>query len=356
MRLLHITATHLNPTGGIPVVLKELVEAQNKIEGFESRVLSLKASVNEMNSQYFDKLNTGRIGAYLDEMNPDLIILHSFYYTEYNSVVKSIVKRKIPYMIEPHGSFGKNAMQKSKLKKIIANNTIFRNQIKKAKGFIFLNANEMQDSIYRSRYDVVIPNGIDISNIGYRIIPEKQHSFYFIGRYDVVHKGLDILLDALALLDKENYHLKVVFWGNGSEHDIKYIKSRISSFMNMEVQCSGPLYGKEKDDTLEQIGPMLLTSRYEGFPMTILEAWAYGNPCVVTPGTNMAGEIVENNLGWTTSLDAHSIAKCIKQVHNEYITNSEKLILNCKKYVFEQYQWSNIAKISFNKLCRIINE
>lgn len=356
MRLLHITATHLNLTGGIPVVLKELVEAQNLVEGFESRVLSLKAPVAQMNSKYFDELKEEKLERYLDKFNPEIIILHSFYYAEYNSVVKSIVKRNIPYLIEPHGSFGKNAMKKGKLKKIIANNTIFRKQIKKAKGFVFLNTNEMNDSVYRSQYDIVIPNGIDIRDISYGVKEIKEHNFYFIGRYDIVHKGLDILLDALSLLDNEHCHMKVVFWGKGSEQDTKYIKDKIKGFTHITVQCNEPLYGKDKEETLEQIGPMLLTSRYEGLPMTILEAWSYGNPCIVTPGTNMSEEIVENNLGWTTSLDAHSIAECIKQAQYEYEMNSNKYIRNCKKYVAEHYLWSKIAKMSFDKLYGIINE
>ena len=54
MKLLHITATHLKPDGGVPVVLKELVTEQNKINNFESRVISVVASVEEMHSPYFE--------------------------------------------------------------------------------------------------------------------------------------------------------------------------------------------------------------------------------------------------------------------------------------------------------------
>lgn len=68
MKLLHITATHLNPAGGIPVVLKNLVEAQNQIKGFEARVLSLKAGTNNMHSSFFDILGNEKIKEYLERV------------------------------------------------------------------------------------------------------------------------------------------------------------------------------------------------------------------------------------------------------------------------------------------------
>ena len=56
MRILHITATHLDNAGGVPVVLRDLVNAQNKIEGFTARVLSINADISTIESKYFDFL------------------------------------------------------------------------------------------------------------------------------------------------------------------------------------------------------------------------------------------------------------------------------------------------------------
>ena len=33
------------------------------------------------------------------------------------------------------------------------------------------------------------------------------------------------------------------------------------------------------------------TFRFEGHPIAVLEALSYGIPCLLTPGTNMAGEV-----------------------------------------------------------------
>lgn len=344
MNLLHITATHLKPDGGIPIVLKNLVEEQNKLQNFKSRVLSISSSIDEIKSPYFDYVEIKYLKKYIENYNPDIVIIHSFYYLKYNFVVNLLIKYNIPYFIEPHGSFGKMALKKSKIKKIIANKIIFRKQLKYAFGFIFLNEAEKKDSYYKTKHDLVFPNGIFRSDVKMAIIPQKTTKLYFIGRYDINHKGLDYLLKALEILEKEMYKISIVFWGKGSKKSEQYIKNKISKFKYVNVKFNYSIYGKEKNELLEQIGPMLLTSRYEGFPMTILEAWSYGNPCLVTPGTNVFEEVIRNKLGWGTTLNALDIAISIKNLINDYEVNKYTYIRRCKRYVLKNYLWENIAK------------
>ena len=353
MKLLHITATHLKPDGGVPVVLKELVTEQNKINNFESRVISVVASVEEMHSPYFEYVPRKKFKSYLIEFNPDIVILHSFYYLEYNWVIRQLESRQVKYYIEPHGSFGKTAMKKSWIKKGIANNTILKKQIKFATGFIFLNEAEKEDSVYRTSNDMVIPNGISKNDTAIERNEISDRTIYFIGRYDINHKGLDYLFDALDLLELEGYACRVMMWGKGNKHSEKYILHRIRKYRTVKVEMNNSIYGDKKNTQLEQSGPMILTSRYEGFPMTILEAWKYGNPCIVTPGTNMSREIKDNNLGWVTDVNPNNIARCIKSAIVDYSLQRDYYINNCKHYVFENYNWKNIANISFDKLSRI---
>ncbi len=355
MKLLHITATHLNPAGGVPVVLKELVTEQNRISGFVAKVISVVAPVNEMKSSYFDYVPLTEMENYLRNYKPDLAILHSFYYIEYNIVVHLLNKFGIKYFIEPHGSFGQQALKKSKIKKLIANNTVFKSQIKNAFGFIFLNEMEEKESIYKSAHDMIIPNGIEYRKIKTEIISRPKNTFYFIGRYDINHKGLDYLLDAIEILDRQNYRVEIEFWGNGTEKSIKYIEERIKKLSSVVVTLNSGIYGENKEQMLEQLGPMILTSRYEGFPMTILEAWMYGNPCLVTPGTNVAEEIESNNIGWVTELNPNNIASSIKKACLDYENGKEDYVRRCKEYVGKHYRWDVLAQRSYDLLGQFLN-
>lgn len=356
MRLLHITATHLNPEGGVPVVLKKLVEKQNQLPNFQAMVISVTAPVTQMDCEYFEFVKLQNIYRFLEDYQPDCAILHSFYYLEYNQVVKALRRQKIPYLIEPHGSFGKKAMEKSFLKKWIANRSLFRNQLKYAEGFVFLNEAEKRESVYRTNQDIMIANGIDEQEIYPEIINQKDCQFYFIGRYDINHKGLDYLLEALRILEKEAFAIKVNFWGKGSPKTLDYMKEKTFGFKSVQVQISGPIWGSQKNEALEQIGPMLLTSRYEGFPMTVLEGWAYGNPCVVTVGTNVSEEVEAYHLGWVTPLDAISIAKTIQKAYQEYMEDRQGYAQACKNYVKDTYEWASIAKKSLEDLKELLNK
>ena len=350
MKILHITATHLKRASGIPVVLRDLVNAQNKIKGFEARVLSVKADISEMDSQYFDYLGNNSFEAYVRVFCPDVAIFHSHFQLEYLKLYKTLIKLGIPYFIEPHGSFGKAALQKSKYKKLVANNVLLRSYMKKAKGYIFLNEGEKTDSKYRTGCDLVIANGINADEILEEYEPKEQWSFYFIGRFDINHKGLDYLFDALDILEQKGESIRLDLYGTGPEKNIDYINARIKNYSSLQVTNCGPVYGAEQKELLEKRGVMVLTSRYEGFPMTVLEALKYGNPCLVTAGTNVMDEVVAHQLGWGTDLDSSSIANAILQAQKDYSLRKEEYIRNCKGYVKNMYSWDHLAQVSHDRL------
>lgn len=351
MKILHITAMcPLSPNSGVPAVLKQLTDAQNKISGITSIVLSLKGDVSEIDSTYFYYLNGRKIRDFLKTEKPDVAIIHSFFHMEYVEAANALIQEKIPFLIEPHGSFGKNAMRKSHMKKIIANATVFRRQIKDAIGYIFTNDAEMADSIYRTKNDIVIPNGVlpeAIYNASNKTLESIQNPiFYFLGRFDINHKGLDFLFDALDILEKNNASLRIKIFGTGTDEQVNYVNERIKKYRCLQVKNMGTIYGVKKKAALEECNILLLTSRYEGSPMTVLDGLSYGNPCVVTPGTNVSTEVEKNNIGWKTALNSAQIAKCIVKAREEYKASALDMISRCKKYVLENYAWDIIAKNS----------
>lgn len=357
MKLLHVTATHLNMNGGVPVVLRGLVEAQNKIDGVFSRVVSLSASVEHIKSKFFVHVGVKDFSKYVDDFMPDVVILHSFFYLEYNRVVNILNKKKIRYYIEPHGSFGKMAMKKSWLKKIIANNTIFRKQIKRSYGYIFTNEEEQKTSIYRTINDLIIPNGVMenvVKNAKNKApLSFKYPSFYYLGRYDINHKGLDYLFDALDIIESKKIDIRVNFYGIGNKKELGYVQKRLSNYVYIEAEDNGPIYGDKKKNALENNNILLLTSRYEGSPMTVLDGLSYGNPVLATPGTNVADTVNENKIGWRAELDAEKIADKIIEARSEYIREGEKIVERCKAYVMTNCNWDKIASLSIEMLNKV---
>ncbi len=346
MKLLHLTATHLNPTGGVPKVLKKLVEYQNMIDDVESRVLSINKGVTIDYPHFFCVSTQEEYTHFFKEFKPDVIIIHSFFHLEYVYATKIIKKMGIPYFIEPHGSFGRDAMRKSKIKKWVANNTIFKAVIKNAEGFIFLNSAEKNESVYHKKKELIIPNGIEIKTYPEEDNINRPYYFYFIGRFDIHHKGLDYLTNALDIIDKKGIEVEFRFYGEGSQKETAYLQDKIKLFESVKATVYQPIYGDDKDSTLRRCGVMVLTSRYEGMPMTILEALSYGNPCIITPGTNMQDIVSKNDLGIVCDLNEDSIADSIIRMNELYSKKRTYYIDNCIDYVKQNFLWDNIAKNS----------
>lgn len=75
--------------------------------------------------------------------------------------------------------------------------------------------------------------------------------------------------------------------------------------------------------------------------MGLIEALAYGLPCVVTTGTNMRDEIDKFNAGWTADTTAESIATALTKMLSE----RDQLAIKSQqaRTLASQYDWNQIA-------------
>ena len=115
------------------------------------------------------------------------------------------------------------------------------------------------------------------------------------------HKGIDLLLNAIAsikqLLNKAGFSLDIY---GPKRYDYYKIEKRINE---LDIECVVKLHdevsGIEKEKLLLSSDLYVMTSRFEGLPMGLLEAFAYGLPCFITKGTNMKEQVEQYDAGWT---------------------------------------------------------
>jgi poly(glycerol-phosphate) alpha-glucosyltransferase len=70
---------------------------------------------------------------------------------------------------------------------------------------------------------------------------------------------------------------------------------------------TGPAFGEQKDQLLRAASAFILPSFSEGLPMSVLEAWAYGLPVLMTDHCNLP-EGFANNAAIRIGTDVESIA------------------------------------------------
>ncbi len=108
----------------------------------------------------------------------------------------------------------------------------------------------------------------------------KQKTILFAGTLNE-RKGYSDLLRAFSKIAAQFPEWKIVFAGNG-EIELA-IKLSISLNISNNVIFKGWISGMEKEKLFNTSTIFCLPSYAEGFPMAVLDAWAYGLPVITTP-------------------------------------------------------------------------
>ena len=108
----------------------------------------------------------------------------------------------------------------------------------------------------------------------------KQNEILFAGTV-IPRKGYADLIRGFAKIASKHPDWRVVIAGNGEIDKAKAIAKECG--IENQVVFLGWVNGHAKDLAFQRASIYCLASDGEGFPMGVLDAWAYGIPCVVTP-------------------------------------------------------------------------
>ncbi len=168
---------------------------------------------------------------------------------------------------------------------------------------------------------------------------QKSHSsndpiiFGIMARFDCNHKGYDILLSSLSLLQEKNWILHIA--GNGPHHQL--IKRLIDVF-HLQKQV---FFVNEPNPALffENVDVAVFPSRFEGTPLVLLEAIHAQKVCVVTPVGGLDELILDEKTGFVSDhADSRSFAIALKKCLNL------------------QDKWGEIRANSLNSLAQQLTE
>ncbi len=152
------------------------------------------------------------------------------------------------------------------------------------------------------KYIVTILNGIDTDAYQIKVARDKklrnlglEVDKFVVGTVSRLHepkKGIKYLLDASHLLQKEmDFQLLIV----GEGRDEKQLKE-----MAKKMGINATFLGKREDvpELLQVMDVFVLSSLYEGLPVSLLEAMASGLPVVVTNVGGMPEVVVDGKTGF----------------------------------------------------------
>ena len=355
MNILHI-ASLAPKANGISTVLFSLGPMQEKI-GHNVKIISVRPNIinPDVNIEQIRYITDFKI--VIQTFKPDIVVFHSVYVKEYIQFSNYLRNSHIPYCIELHGALSVENYKKNKPFKFIANILFYNKFIKFAKSIVYLNEGEYRNSIVKiiNPNKTVIPNGCNpVSDF----IVEKEMSdkinILYLGRIDPVQKALPTLMNAIEKLSQDGYSniLHFNFYGPGREANVEWLKQKLSNCVDIATY-HGVVYGDKKDEAFKSSDIFILTSAYEGMPMSVLEALTHCLPCIITPNTNMDDIILENCAGWVTKLDSESIYNTILKATKEYRAN-HTILRNNSVSTSSKYLWERVAKLSIEQYYKLI--
>lgn len=183
----------------------------------------------------------------------------------------------------------------------------------------------------------VKPNTV-VENPTYPIVKKRKDQFVFAGRLDEL-KGIEILLEAWKKMG--NTAPTLIVCGTGPKET--WVRKFVKENHLMQVELRGFVsQDAVKEIMAESKGMILPTQWYEGFPMSIVEAFSVGTPVIGSDIGNV-GSIIVNGVNGRkfTPSSSDELVECVRNMN---VSNDS---------VFRYYSENYAQEINLDQLCEI---
>lgn len=224
---------------------------------------------------------------------PEVVHMHSVFLPKQASLAIVLVRNRIPYIITPNGGVD---FRRGWLKKSLYSWLVEKSRFAAAAAITVVTPKEekpVRALVPRYRGIVRwIPNPVDACNLQSWKGDTEAKRLVFLGRFDVLHKGIDILVDIARLLPDVEFHL----YGTEDAKTKEWLE-QLQRNLSPNVHFHSPVFGIEKAQVLAGASLYIQTSRWEGFPLSIAEAMYAGLPCAMAETLNFAEIFRQHDLG-----------------------------------------------------------
>jgi glycosyltransferase involved in cell wall biosynthesis len=314
MRIAQVLPAGAHPFSGVPVVVVRLavylarrghdvevwlLEPWSEEDAAPHRAVLRDAGVTVVAAPARGR---GRLAA-LAERDVQIAHLHSVF-TPPNALLAR--RLRVPYVVSPHGGYAPASLRRGTARKAVYSLLVERRLAGGAALRVALTDVEARDLVAFGAGGpiVVIPNGVeppsddgDPAALRRELGLDPRHRLLlFVGRLDVVHKGLDDLVRGVSAAP--GWCLVLVgsdFRGGGDQ------LRRLSRTLGSEARLvlGGPRHGRALHDAYAAADCLALMSRWEGLPLALLEALSHGLPAIVSPAVDQLVGVAEAGAGWS---------------------------------------------------------
>jgi peptidoglycan/xylan/chitin deacetylase (PgdA/CDA1 family)/glycosyltransferase involved in cell wall biosynthesis len=252
----------------------------------------------------------------LEAQSPDVVHMHSVFIPQQAVMARVLRQRQIPYVIKPAGGLLPQVLRRNVIKKGLYGMLVERPRFMGAAAIAAVTPGEERAiRAYLPAFHKPIrwiPNPVAIDQLGPHCWQglqgrSRQKRVAFLGRFDVLVKGIDILVEIARLLPEVRFDL----YGAPDAKTRAWLE-RLRQNAPANVAFNDPIFGPDKGKMLAESALYLQPSRWEGFPNSVAECLYLGVPCAIGEHLDLAQIYRQHNLGLVIPLDPAGAAMRIR--------------------------------------------
>ncbi len=190
---------------------------------------------------------------------------------------------------------------------------------------------------------------LKVKSEAYKLDLSYQYILYF-GRFEEASKNLTLLIKSYAISQLVDKNIKLILLGKGE--DLAYLKDLVDT-MQLQNMVIFMGYNPNPFPYVKHAKFTVLSSNYEGFPMSIIESLAVGTPVVSVDCESGPREVIHHNKNGL--LVKSNDKSALSSAFNLFL-NDEKLYLDCKQNATESVAHLNVNAITSKWKSLIENE
>jgi len=365
MNIVHIVRGDFNPNSlnGVYKVIDSVskVLSQNGISVCVLSVTNKEGNIYEPKEYKHIRVSeskalfilTRKFKSFIDRQSTNTIYhFHSVFIPWFLSAMKYIKKHGCSHIVlTPHGQYVNEAMKKSIKKRVFF--SFFDSRVIQSADIIHLiGKTEYNNYIKNNNQNIrFIPNGCNIGNYELR---ERNLVFGYLGRLEIMQKGLELLIRAFG--DYRNNGGIGILCIAGDGPDKEMIENLIKE-ENIErnVFFEGVLYDEKKWQFLRSVAFFLHPSLWDVIPTACMEAASCCVPLIVTEETNLGEYVSRYKSGYVVNTEVNDLSEKLFEAEKLYNRPDEyrKMCLNSYNMIHDELNWDNIGKRFINELYTI---
>lgn len=197
----------------------------------------------------------------------------------------------------------------------------------------------------------ILPGGVPAEVLRYPAGPGDEKYLLYLGRLDISHKGLDILLESYK---RSRVEVPLVIAGDGV--DKIAVEGLIEKYkLGQKVQTVGWVRGKEKYELIRNSLAVCIPSRVEGWGIVATEAAAMGKPVIGTKVVGLEEAVADGETGLLVPKEnIRAFTSAIKMIVED--KKFRRILGNHAREMAAQFTWDKIAKKRETFFYKVIND